>query len=243
MDNPGGEAVGKRQSPGRQRYRAFLLVVVLLVIGAVASDVVSWGEREYRALATNPPRELEQSTDTAAPTRLGSVDAVLPPSVRTNRSRSLQDLTSRDVFSESVRTVTYSGLSLFLIGAREDKPCVGAVWGEALVGALSTAGCTQLVRGLYHGSNGQLGQIAILRMRDEHAAKSVVSGLSVGGAAGFIKPLKNAQGEAQLGNASSFGFSYQAGRDVVFSWAQSSAEGDWSKIVLALDEVLAEHID
>ncbi|MBP2702279.1 hypothetical protein JOL79_00530 [Microbispora sp. RL4-1S] len=116
-------------------------------------------------------------------------------------------LTVQELFG--ARTLSSGKVTLRRIAGRLDPGCASVVWGEALAGALSSAGCTQAVRGLYATANGvYVAQYTMFNLADEQAANEFVQSLDTLYRGGWVRPLesqKAAFGAYSEGSAQAMG--------------------------------------
>jgi hypothetical protein len=103
---------------------------------------------------------------------------------------------------------------------RLDTDCGSTVWGASLKAALTTYGCTQVVRATYVSDNQRwVGQLAIFNLRDVTSANALLDDLDPKTGKGFFLPIAGAPPADKFGQGSTGAESGAYGHFVVVGWA------------------------
>ncbi|MBE3009464.1 hypothetical protein IL992_09665 [Microbispora sp. NEAU-D428] len=147
-------------------------------------------------------------------------------------------LTVQEVFG--ARTLTAGKVTLRRLAGRLDQACAGAVWGADLADALTEAGCSQAVRGLYATADGvYVAQYTLFNLADVAAAESLAKSLASLYRGAWVQPLESPR--AKFG-AYSEGNAYVLGHYLGVAWigradgAEPGEKDDFIMLGLAVRE-------
>ena len=227
-DGPGPRATGRGRGSngasggrvalgplsGKRLLYAALAVVAVGIVGVAAyvflfkPSSASSNPSAQGALPTSGPQPSQQACAQQLGTYCHIETATDDPKPLTTA-----ELYPRAFTNEKDKT-SYS-----LVSTKVDTKCQGAVIGAALIKALQTGKCTQVLRGSYvSGDNKIMGTIGVVNLsttNEAHAAGKVV------GQSNFIAPLTSAKGVAsKLGNGTGVVEAEFKGHYLILIWAE-----------------------
>lgn len=233
------EAVGHLDARRAFRTRYWPIALLLLIMALVGGPAYFGDEVDslYERVLVKPPRTLDQSGERLVPESAGGVSwsASFPSSG--DASEPDKALTIRDVFGREARTLSYAGIALKLVGAREVHDCAKAVWGVRLSESLRRSRCDRVVSGLYQGNNARLGQISIIHVRDVVSGRDTLKLLSDDSSQGFVYSLQKPGAAEPLSMPGNIAFVHAIGHHVVVLWAQSTDPRERTKLLRSVDSV------
>jgi hypothetical protein len=199
---------------GKRLLFAALAVVAVGIIGVAAYVFVL--KPSSPATASNAQKALP--TGSAAPSQQACAKAL---GTYCHIDAAVDDpkpLTAAELFPPAF-TNEKDKTSYSLVSTKLDKTCGNAVIGSALIKALKTGKCTQVVRGSYvSGDNKIMGTIGVINLsstNEAHYAGRVV------GQNDFIAPLTSAKGVAsKLGNGTGVVEAEFKGHYLILTWSE-----------------------
>ena len=217
----GGRGAGRaagRAARGPLRGKRLLLAAV----GVVAVGII--GVASYAFLfksnspVTNPGTQGSLSTAGATPSTQACVQQLGTYCHIEAAADDPTPLTAAELYPPAFTDET-DKTSYSLVATKVDKTCGNAVIGSALVTALKTYKCTQVVRGSYvSGDNKIMGTIGVINLsttNGAHYAGKVV------GENDFVAPLTSAKGVAsKLGNGTGIVEAEFKGHYLILTWSE-----------------------
>jgi hypothetical protein len=217
----GGRGAGRaagRAARGPLRGKRLLLAAV----GVVAVGII--GVASYAFLfksnppVTNPGTQGSLSTAGATPSTQACVQQLGTYCHIQAAADDPTPLTAAELYPPAFTDET-DKTSYSLVATKVDKTCGNAVIGSALVTALKTYKCTQVVRGSYvSGDNKIMGTIGVINLsttNGAHYAGKVV------GENDFVAPLTSAKGVAsKLGNGTGIVEAEFKGHYLILTWSE-----------------------
>jgi hypothetical protein len=214
-----GKAAGGRAARGPLRGKrllfAALAVVAVGIIGAAAYVFVL----KPSPPASNATAQGPLPTGSAAPSQQQACVQQLGTYCHIESATGdPQPLTTAELFPPAF-TNEQDKTSYQLVSTKVDKTCGNAVIGSALIKALQTYKCTQVLRGSYvSGGNKIMGTIGVINLsttNGAHYAGKVV------GQNDFIAPLTSAKGVAsKLGNGTGVVEAEFKGHYLILTWSE-----------------------
>ena len=202
-----------------------MLAAFVVIAGVAAVALVHTSPSQDRRVATSAP-------ETPAERPRGAVKSPLPnyySNVESGKAfRRLADrgadqraLTVAEVFAGSARTPSYRHVRFTLRGSRVETRCAAAVWGEQLEEELKLNGCSQVVRGVYADTRGQVvGVVVIFNMKDVEGATAIIEALDPLHDEGFVLPPGRAGPAGLFGRGYSEAHAHAMGHYVFVRWAE-----------------------
>jgi hypothetical protein len=215
----GGKSGGSRpaRSPlgGKRLLVAALGVVVFGIIAAAAYVFVLKPTSPAASTSAAPgplPTASAQSSQQACVKQLGTY-CHIETAADDPKPLTVAEL-YKPAFTNDQDKTSYS-----LVSTKLDKNCANAVIGQALIKALQTGKCTQVVRASYVSGNGKImGTIGVVNLATTNGAHDAGK---VVGKNDFIAPLTSAKGVAsKLGNGTGVVEAEFKGHYLLLTWSE-----------------------
>ncbi|MEO3808925.1 hypothetical protein ABGB17_07965 [Sphaerisporangium sp. B11E5] len=224
----GGRGDAKKSQPPMREYRSEpeeprrRSKLPMILGGVVAALLVAGGTIVILTSGDDTPAGTAAPTSSQRPA--GQVPIVAPDDkdgYTASRKTDPQPLTLNELFGR--KKITTKGRTYEMTVRRADKKCKDAVHGTAMQKALTSGGCTQLLRASFRDSTSTLiGTVGVANLRTSAAAVKAAKVGRGGELEDYVNPLQGKDPATKLlgSGTDSYAIAWSQGHYLVLMWFQ-----------------------